>query len=303
MSPNPAPRPSASDTLPRRRSVQCAGPHGLHRMSYLEWGDADNPDVLVCVHGLTRNGRDFDELARAMAPHYRVVCPDVVGRGLSSWLPVKTDYQLPTYVADMITLIARLDVDSVHWVGTSMGGLIGMLIASIPDNPIRRLVLNDVGPVVTAASLARIGQYVGMAPVFPHFEAAEAYIRAVSAPFGHLSDAQWRQLTESSVKAVDGGWAVRYDPGIGEPFRQTPLLEDVSLWPIYDAIGCPTLLVRGTESDLLTRETADEMGRRGPRARLVEVPGVGHAPTLMDAGQIAPVRDFLLAAGAAGGGR
>ena len=303
MSPNPATCPSASDTLPRRRSVQCAGPHGLHRMSYLEWGDADNPDVLVCVHGLTRNGRDFDELARAMAPHYRVVCPDVVGRGLSSWLPVKTDYQLPTYVADMITLIARLDVDSVHWVGTSMGGLIGMLIASIPDNPIRRLVLNDVGPVITAASLARIGQYVGTAPVFPSFEVAEAYIRAVSAPFGHLSDAQWRHLTESSVKEVEGGWAMRYDPGIGDPFRKTPTLEDVSLWPIYDAIGCPTLLMRGAESDLLTRETADEMGRRGPRARLVEVPGVGHAPTLMDAGQIAPVRDFLLAAGAAGGGR
>ena len=279
---------------PRRRSVQCVGPHGLHRMSYLEWGDARNPEVLVCVHGLTRNGRDFDDLARALAQHYRVVCPDVVGRGLSSWLPVKGDYQLPTYVADMITLIARLDVETVHWVGTSMGGLIGMIIASMPDNPIRRLVLNDVGPVVTAVSLARIGQYVGTAPVFPGFDAAEAYIRAVSAPFGHLSDAQWRHLTESSVKEVEGGWAMRYDPGIGDPFRKTPTLEDVSLWPIYDAIGCPTLLVRGAESDLLTRETADEMGQRGPRARLVEVPGVGHAPTLMDAAQIAPIRDFLL---------
>lgn len=247
--------PPLTDTAsgPRRRSVQCVGPHGLHRMSYLEWGDARNPEVLVCVHGLTRNGRDFDDLARALAPRYRVICPDVVGRGLSSWLPVKDDYQLPTYVADMITLIARLDVDTVHWVGTSMGGLIGMIIASMPDNPIRRLVLNDVGPVITAASLARIGQYVGTAPVFPGFEAAEAYIRAVSAPFGHLSDAQWRHLTESSVREVEGGWAMRYDPGIGDPFRKTPTLEDVSLWPIYDAIGCPTLLMRGAESDLLTR--------------------------------------------------
>ena len=282
---------------PRLRSVQCIGAHGLHRIAYTEWGDPDNPRVLVCVHGLTRNGRDFDDLARAMARHYRVVCPDVAGRGRSAWLAVKDDYQLPTYVADMITLIARLNVDSVHWVGTSMGGLIGMLIASMPDNPIRRLVLNDVGPVVTAASLQRIGEYVGRAPLFPGYEAAERYIREISAPFGHLSDAQWRHLTETSVKEVDGGWAMRYDPGIGDPFRKSPVLADVSLWPVYEAIGCPTLVVRGAESDLLLHETAAQMAARGPQARLVEVPGVGHAPTLMDDAQIAPVRDFLLEGG------
>ena len=289
-----APEPVAPE--PRLRSVQCIGAHGFHRMAYTEWGDPHNPRVLVCVHGLTRNGRDFDDLARAMAPHYRVICPDVVGRGRSGWLAVKDDYQLPTYVADMITLIARLDVETVHWMGTSMGGLIGMIIASMPDNPIRRLVLNDVGPVVTAASLKRIGQYVGNAPVFPSYEAGESYIREVSAPFGRLTDAQWRHLSETSLKEVDGGWAMRYDPGIGEPFRKTPILADVNLWPIYEAISSPTLVMRGAESDLLLHETAAQMATRGPKARLVEVPDVGHAPTLMDAQQIAPIRDFLLEA-------
>ena len=300
MSPVPAPptevAPEPVAPEPRLRSVQCIGAHGFHRMAYTEWGDPHNPRVLVCVHGLTRNGRDFDDLARAMAPHYRVICPDVVGRGRSGWLAVKDDYQLPTYVADMITLIARLDVETVHWVGTSMGGLIGMIIASMPDNPIRRLVLNDVGPVVTAASLKRIGQYVGNAPVFPSYEAGESYIREVSAPFGRLTDAQWRHLSETSLKEVDGGWAMRYDPGIGEPFRKTPILADVNLWPIYEAISSPTLVVRGAESDLLLHDTAVQMTTRGPKARLVEVPDVGHAPTLMDAQQIAPIRDFLLEA-------
>ena len=300
MSPVPAPptevAPEPVAPEPRLRSLQCIGAHGFHRMAYTEWGDPHNPRVLVCVHGLTRNGRDFDDLARAMAPHYRVICPDVVGRGRSGWLAVKDDYQLPTYVADMITLIARLDVETVHWMGTSMGGLIGMIIASMPDTPIRRLVLNDVGPVVTAASLKRIGQYVGNAPVFPSYEAGESYIREVSAPFGRLTDAQWRHLSETSLKEVDGGWAMRYDPGIGEPFRKTPILADVNLWPIYEAISCPTLVMRGAESDLLLHDTAAQMTIRGPKARLVEVPDVGHAPTLMDAQQIAPIRDFLLEA-------
>ena len=230
-------------------------------MAYTEWGDPDNPRVLVCVHGLTRNGRDFDDLARALAPHYRVVCPDVVGRGRSGWLPVKADYQLPTYVADMVTLIARLDVETVHWLGTSMGGLIGMLLASLPENPIRRLVLNDVGPVLPAESLLRIGQYVGQTPLFPSYDAAEAYIRAVSAPFGRLTDAQWRHLSETSVKEVDGGWAMRYDPAIGDAFRDPQAVTNVDLWPLYEAIRCPTLVLRGVESDLLLADTAQQMGR------------------------------------------
>ena len=282
---------------PRARRVLCSGPHGLHNMAYTEWGDAKNPRVLVCVHGLTRNGRDFDDLARALADEYRVVCPDVVGRGRSDWLADKADYGFPVYVADMLTLIARLDVEQVHWVGTSMGGIIGMLLASQAGSPITRLVLNDVGPVITAASLRRIGQYVGRAPRFADVTAAEAYIREVGAPFGALTDAQWRHLTEYSVRRMDdaeGGYAMIYDPGLGEVFRLNPVPVDIDLWPVYEAIRCPTLALRGAESDLLEASTLAAMGTRGPRALTVEFSGVGHAPMLMDPAQIAVVRDFLL---------
>ncbi|MBL8446385.1 MAG: alpha/beta hydrolase [Zoogloeaceae bacterium] len=264
-------------------------------MAYLEWGEADNPRVLVCVHGLTRNGRDFDFLARHLARHYRVICPDVAGRGRSDWLAVKADYAIPNYVADLVTLIARLDVPSVHWVGTSMGGLIGMVLASLPGSPIERLVLNDVGPMVSSASIARIAEYVGEDPLFATLDEAEAYVRAVSAPFGDLTHAQWRHLTDSAVKPVEDGFRFRYDPGIAEPFRMSPLVEDVSLWDVYDRISCPTLVVRGAESDLLLAETVAEMTTRGPRARAVEIPRVGHAPMLLDDAQIAVVADFLLA--------
>ena len=294
----PVPATPRSAGSPRERSVQCMGPHGLHRMAYTEWGDPQNPRVLVCVHGLTRNGRDFDELARAMAGEYRVVCPDVVGRGRSEWLGVKTDYGFPVYLSDMVTLIARLDVETVHWVGTSMGGIIGMLLASQPQTPITRLVLNDVGPVITASSLIRIGQYVGTAPRFPDIGAAERYIRQVSAPFGPLSDAQWQHLTRYSVGATDdgeGGFRMVYDPGIGDAFRNTPIVSDVDLWPIYEGVRCPTLALRGAESDLLERGTFAAMAGRGPCAQTVEFPGVGHAPMLMDPAQISVVRAFLLA--------
>ncbi|GAA5180960.1 alpha/beta hydrolase [Niveibacterium umoris] len=264
-------------------------------MHYIEWGDPHNDRVLICVHGLTRNGRDFDTLAHTLSSHYRVICPDVVGRGRSDWLPNKANYGLPQYVSDMMVLIARSGAEQVHWVGTSMGGLIGMAIAAQPDQPIARLVLNDVGPLVTGASLRRIGEYVGRAPVFPDYAAAEAYIRAVSAPFGPLSDDQWRHLTLTSLRSrAEGGFEMIYDPGIGEVFRAAPVLNDVDLWPLYDGIRCPTLVLRGAESDLLTAATHQEMGRRGPQARILEIPGVGHAPMLMDPAQIAPVRDFLL---------
>jgi len=276
--------------------VLCLNAAGYHRMAYTEWGDPENPEVVVCAHGLTRNGRDFDFLARALAGRFRVICPDVVGRGRSDWLPDKSGYGLAQYAADMVVLLARLQVDSVHWVGTSMGGLIGMVLASHAGAPIRRLVLNDVGPSISAESLRRIGEYVGKAPRFPSVDDAEKYVRFVSAPFGQLTDAQWRHLTETGLRrADDGQWELRYDPGIGEPFRQTMLLQNVDLWPIYERIACPVLLVRGADSDLLTAETAAAMAVRGPRARLVEIAGVGHAPMFLDAAQVAPVVDFLSA--------
>jgi len=285
----------AEGIVPRRRSVQCASARGLHRLAYLEWGDPRNRDVLVCVHGLTRTARDFDELARALCAQFRVVCPDIAGRGDSDRLADASLYAVPQYVADMVTLIARLDVEAVNWVGTSMGGLIGMALAAQAHSPVARLVLNEAGPVVSRASLERIGSYVGVRTQFATLDEAEAYMRAISAPFGPHSDAQWRFLTEIWVReSDDGSYRAHYDPRIAEPFRATLPEKDMEMWPVYDAIRCPTLVVRGAESHLLARKTAQEMARRGPRARVVEIPEVGHAPTLMHADQIAIVRDFLL---------
>jgi pimeloyl-ACP methyl ester carboxylesterase len=282
-------------TEPRRRSVQCASPRGLHRIAYLEWGDARNRDVLVCVHGLTRSGRDFDELARSLASHFRIACPDLAGRGDSDRLSDPMLYAVPQYVADMVTLIARLDTESVNWVGTSVGGLIGMALAAQAGTPVKKLILNDIGPVISRVALERIGSYVGHAPAFTSFEEAEKYVRSISAPFGPHSDAQWRFLTDNWVKKeADGRWRPRYDPRIAEPYRAGMPEKDLELWPIYDAIRCPTLVIRGAQSDLLSRATTAEMARRGPKAKLTEIAGVGHAPTLLSAEQIALVRDFLL---------
>lgn len=281
----------------RRRALTAASASGLHRLSYLEWGDAANPRVLVCVHGLTRCARDFDPLAAALADRYRVVCPDMPGRGESGWLANPMEYATPTYVNDAVTLVARLGVDAVDWVGTSMGGLIGMALAALAGNPIRRMVLNEAGPVVAAAALERIGTYVGKAPDFPSLEAAERYVRAVSAPFGPHSDAQWRFLTEHVVRRKpDGGYRVHYDPAIAVPFDAAAPHKDIELWPVWEAIRCPTLVIRGERSDLLARETVARMRTSGPRAQAVEIAGVGHAPTLMQPDQIGIVRDFLSSA-------
>ena len=285
---------------PRRRSVQCASPRGLHRVAYLEWGDPRNRDVLVCVHGLTRSSRDFDELARALCGQFRVVCPDVAGRGDSDRLADPMLYAVPQYVSDMVTLIARLDVEAVSWVGTSLGGLIGMALAAQSHSPVARLVLNDAGPVISRASLERIAGYVGTQMQFASVEAAEAYIRAISAPFGPHSDAQWRFLTETWLRRNDdGSWRAHYDARIAEPFRATLPEKDMELWPVYDAIRCPTLVLRGEHSDLLSRTTTQQMRSRGPKARVVEIRGVGHAPTLMHPDQIALVHEFLLEGGPA----
>lgn len=281
----------------RQETLQCLSPSGLHRIAYAEWGARDNPRVLICVHGLTRNGRDFDALAEALAGHYRVICPDVVGRGKSAHLRDPVSYSIPQYVSDMVTLIARLNVDSVHWLGTSMGGLIGMALAAQEGTPIRRLVLNDVGPLITVESLERIATYVGTDPSWASFDEAMAYVRLISEPFGPLTDAQWHHLTETSIlQRTDGRWAFRYDPRIAEPFKAAFVGQDIDLWPIYERIACPTLVIRGGESDLLARDTWEAMGERGPKARLAEIPGVGHAPMFQSAEQIAVVREFLLAA-------
>jgi pimeloyl-ACP methyl ester carboxylesterase len=291
----------------RLKSVQCSSPAGLHRMAYKEWGDPANPRVLVCVHGVTRVAGDFDALAANLSDRYRVVCPDVVGRGRSGRLRDPGHYVLPQYVADMVTLIARVTAGSenggedegVHWVGTSMGGLIGMILASLDDSPIRRLVLNDIGPVLDPAAMARIGEYIGQDVRFPSFEEGARFVKDVSASFGPHSDEEWRKLAgDVLVQEPDGTWVRHYDLGLAKPFAAvTPeraKQDEGALWAAFDAIRCPTLLIRGELSDLLSRATAEEMTRRGPKPQLAEIPGVGHAPTLMHPDQIAIVRNFLL---------
>ena len=284
---------------PRLDFVQCLDRQQLHRMAYWEWGDPGNRNVLVCVHGLTRQGRDFDTLARALCDRYRVVCPDVVGRGRSDWLADAVEYENGTYVADMVTLLARLDAESVDWVGTSMGGLIGMRLASLPGSPIRTLVINDVGPTLDPSGLARIGSYVGAPVRFATEEDGLGYLASVAKSFGPHNREEWRALNRPMLKKAENGdgFVLHYDPLIALPFKaMTPAAveaAEATMWQRYDAIRARTLVIRGAESDLLSADTAEQMARRGPRAAVREVPGVGHAPTLIAEEQIALVREFL----------
>lgn len=281
------------------RTVQCLSPAGLHKMAYKEWGDPRNPKVLVCVHGIARVSDDFDNMARAMCQEYRIVCPDVVGRGRSDWLRDKQHYQVTQYVADMVTLLARVDARTVHWFGTSMGGLIGMGLASLKDSPVSKLVLNDVGPALNPVALRRIGEYIGQDVHFATFEEGEHYIRDISKPFGPHTNEEWRKLASDVLRQdKDGKWIRHYDPSLSVSLKaatpESTRGAEAMLWMAYDAISCPTLLVRGAESDLVTPELAQAMTERGPKAKVVELPGVGHAPTFVHADQIDIVRDFLL---------
>ena len=283
---------------PRLHTVSCLDSRGLHRMAYWEWGERGSPRVLVCVHGLSRQGRDFDTLARDLGDSYRVICPDVVGRGRSDRLADPMGYAIPNYVADMVTLVARLDVAQVDWVGTSMGGLIGLGLASLPGSPVRRLVLNDIGPVIQPDAMRRIGAYLGLPAHWRTVEEAADALLAISQGFGPHTREQWLALTRAQLAADGDGYKPHYDPAIAVPFRAiTPELAaagEAMLWQSYDRLACPTLLLRGADSDVLSHETAAAMTQRGPRARLHEFAGIGHAPTLVQADQRAVVRDFLL---------
>ncbi|SPA00482.1 D-(-)-3-hydroxybutyrate oligomer hydrolase [Cupriavidus taiwanensis] len=289
---------------PRLGFVQCISPAGLHRMAYHEWGDPANPRVLVCAHGLTRTGRDFDGVARALCGDYRVVCPDVVGRGRSEWLADANGYVVPQYVSDMVTLIARLNVEKVDWFGTSMGGLIGMGLAGLRKSPVRRLLLNDVGPRIAPSAVERIGAYLGLPVRFKTFEEGLAYLQTISASFGRHSAEQWRELNAAILKPMQGAdgleWGLHYDPQLAVPFRKsTPeaiAAGEAALWRSFEAIEAPVLVVRGAQSDLLLRETVAEMVARGQHVSSVEVPDVGHAPTFVDPAQIAIVRQFFTGA-------
>jgi pimeloyl-ACP methyl ester carboxylesterase len=283
---------SLTPQQPLSRSLACLGPHGFHRIAYVEWPGPSGAPTVVCVHGLTRNGRDFDVLAAALSRRYRVVCPDVVGRGKSAWLSHAEDYGYPLYLSDMTALIARLDVERVDWIGTSMGGLIGMMLAALAGAPIRRLVINDVGPLIAKDGLERIATYVGEDPSFADLAALEAYLRRVSASFGTLTNAQWRHLAEHGARMrPDGTLGRAYDPRIAEAFKEVK--GDVDLWPVWDRITVPTLVLRGAESDLLRPADAAAMTARGTKARVVEFAGIGHAPALMADDQIAAIEAFL----------
>lgn len=267
---------------------------GFHRIAYAEWGDPGAGGAVVCVHGLTRNGRDFDALASALAGKgMRVACPDMVGRGRSGRLADPMGYGPPQYLQDLTALIARLGAEEIDWVGTSMGGILGMLLAAMPGTPIRRLVLNDVGPFVPKAPLALIATYVGETPVFASVEEVERHMRRVYGGFGRLSDGEWRHMALHEARPAEGGgFTLGYDPGIAVPIRAAPRA-DVDMWPVWDRIRCPVMVVRGAASDVLPAGVAAEMARRGPGAEIFEVPDAGHAPALMAADQIDAVTAFL----------
>ncbi|HUL41923.1 MAG TPA: alpha/beta hydrolase [Burkholderiales bacterium] len=296
----------------RENSFLSLGPHGFHRIAYTESGSPDNPHAVVCVHGLTRNSRDFDFLAMALANDCHVVCPDVAGRGKSDWLAHSEDYSYPVYLSDMAALIARIgpgtrvsrfiarllrrpSVRYVDWVGTSMGGLIGMMLAAQPKSPIRRLVMNDVGWLVPANALNILSDYVGKDPRYASIEQFEADFRKVYSTFGPLTEAQWRHLITHTVRRFDdGSYGFKYDPKIGEPFKRK-FFQDLDLWNIWSNVRCPVLILRGAQSDFLLKETAAKMCERKAHTELVEFSGIGHAPMLMSEDQIKIVRDFLLA--------
>jgi pimeloyl-ACP methyl ester carboxylesterase len=279
---------------PRQHRLRYLLAGGFHGLAWTEWGP-EKGAVVICVHGLTRNGRDFDALARALAERgRRVLCPDLPGRGASDRLPDPGLYIPPSYVIALGHLLARLD-GPVDWVGTSLGGICGMMVAAGAGHPIRRLVLNDVGSRIPAGATARIAAYVKLPLAFQDLKALEAHLRQVHAPFGPLTAAEWRHLAEHSARPLpDGRVGMHYDPAIAVPFAAANGPVDLSA--IWSRVAVPTLILRGAESDILEEETAREMAMR-PGVQLLNLPGIGHAPALMDPAQIARVVGFLEARG------
>ena len=298
-------------TEPSLNFVNCPDASGGHRMAYWQWGDAAAGHVIVCVHGLSRQGRDFDVLAQALCQRaqeagqaLRVVCPDVVGRGKSDWLKDPNGYQVPQYAADMLALLAQLKPTTLDWVGTSMGGLIGMAICGQPGlplpAPVRKLVLNDVGPAVAWVFVERLKTYLGNTGRFASVQAAADAMWAISTTFGPHTPEQWLALSQHMVKpkaGEPGVFELHYDPAIAVPVRSlTPEAAaqgEAALWQLYDGIKAETLLIRGAVSDLLTPQTALAMTQRGPKAWLVEIEGIGHAPTLIANNQVDTLANFL----------
>lgn len=288
----------------RHGSFQALANGSFHRVAYTEWGARERSHVVVCVHGLARNSRDFDFLAAALSSRCRVVCMDVAGRGDSEWLDDKSYYTFSTYQSDAAAMLARAGDAPIDWVGTSMGGLIGMLLAARAGSPIRRLVLNDVGPLIPWSALLRMKGYITRGKFFSHLEEVEAYFRDVCAGFGPLTDLQWRHLARHGAQLSENGeYTLRYDPKIGEGLHghvdpEFPIgpdvLRGIDLWSVWNRLEIPTLVLRGAESDVLRPEIVAEMRSRKPDLEVAEFPGVGHAPALMSPDQICVVNEFLL---------
>lgn len=266
---------------------------GLHQLAYTDWGDLNNPNVLICSHGLTRNKHDFDVLAEKLSAKRRVICFDLPGRGESSWLNNKMAYDYTQYVVDALMVIARANIDKVDWLGTSMGGLLGMALSSLPDSPINKLIINDVGPYLPKAALQRIAEYVGQQPAFDTTEELGRYIRTVYAGFGDLSEQQWDMMLTYGQRQLDNGqFTLNYDPEISNVFLNKSL-EDINLWPVWEAIKQPTLVIKGETSDLLMDETAKKMTTTGPKPTLATIPNTAHAPALMNGTDIQMVEGWL----------
>jgi pimeloyl-ACP methyl ester carboxylesterase len=299
---------SEASLSPRFGEFIALGPHGFTQMGYTAWGPEDAERTVVCVHGLTRNSRDFDFLAQRFgALQMRVVAPDLPGRGRSAPVEHAEDYGTPLYLAVTGALIAHLGVQEIDWVGTSLGGHIGMELAARPGTPIRSLVLNDFGARVPAAALQRIGNYLRNTRQFRTLAEVETYLREIYAPFGPLSETQWRHLAQHSVVEEGGQLRLNYDPKIVSQFSR-PMFLDVALWRVWEQVECPVLILRGQNSDLLLPETVVEMKRRGlaakqGRVESIEIPNCGHAPALMAHEQVRFIEDFLLTDSVAGGAR
>jgi len=266
---------------------------GLHNLAYSSWGDTNNPNVLVCSHGLTRNRHDFDALAEKLSAKRRVICFDLPGRGDSDWLNNKMAYDYTQYTVDALMVIARSGVERVDWLGTSMGGLLGMAVASLENSPIKKLILNDVGPFIPQAALQRIADYVGQQPQADTAKELKAYIQAIYADFGELTDEQWEQMLRFGQRTLENGkLTLNYDPEISQVFKAQPL-EDISLWPVWENIAQPTLIIRGESSDLLQQETADKMLLTKTNAELISIPNTGHSPALMNDIDINLIENWL----------
>ncbi len=275
------------------RSILSIGRYGYHRVAYRDWGDPGSDDVVFCVHGLTRNSHDFDPLARVLSQDRRVVCPDLPGRGRSEWLSHASEYHLLQYNLDLTVLAARIGAERYDWVGTSLGGLMGMALAGIPNSPIRRLVINDVAPTIPTSALMRVTSYLGNRSHFPDLAALEAALRITLAPFGPMTNADWKRMAVTSSIEVEDGYILAFDPDIMQNFSKFWLTVHFNLWRYWEKIECPVLILRGTESDFLPERLRDRMLNSLPHAECIEFEGVGHTPTLNAPEQIGPLVAWL----------